>query len=76
MGNIWIVPLLHSVSDVESRLGSESTTTKYPRNVLIIIIIIIIIIINASTITGKHEVNEQQKTAILGTAYKLRKVLM
>jgi hypothetical protein len=38
---------------------------------LIIIIIIIII-----TITGNHEVKELQKTAILGTAHILRKVLM
>jgi len=30
----------------------------------------------ASNIPGKHEVNELQKTAILGTAHILRKVLM
>ena len=29
-----------------------------------------------SNIPGKHEVKELQKTAILGTAHKLRKVLM
>ena len=29
-----------------------------------------------SNISGKHEVKEQQKTAILGTAHILRKVLM
>ena len=29
-----------------------------------------------SNITGKHEVKERQKTAILGTAHILRKVLM
>jgi len=29
-----------------------------------------------STIQGKHEVKELQKTAILGTAHILRKVLM
>ena len=29
-----------------------------------------------SNIPGKHEVNEHQKTAILGTAHILRKVLM
>jgi len=29
-----------------------------------------------SNITGKHEVEELQKTAILGTAHILRKVLM
>ena len=29
-----------------------------------------------STIPGKHEVKELQKTAILGTAHILRKVLM
>jgi len=29
-----------------------------------------------SSIPGKHEVKEQQKTAILGTAHILRKVLM
>ena len=55
---------------------------------MIIIIIIIIIIIGAtgtisksfrkyvSNIPGKHEVKELQKTAILGTAHILRKVLM
>jgi len=48
-----------------------------------LIIIIIIIIINfkafrkyVSNIPGKHEVKELQKTAILGTAHTLRKVLM
>jgi hypothetical protein len=29
-----------------------------------------------NTIPGNHEVKELQKTAILGTAHKLRKVLM
>jgi len=29
-----------------------------------------------SNIPGKHEIKELQKTAILGTAYILRKVLM
>ena len=29
-----------------------------------------------SNIPGKHEVKELQKTAILGTAHKLRKVLI
>jgi hypothetical protein len=29
-----------------------------------------------NTILGNHEVKELQKTAILGTAHKLRKVLM
>jgi hypothetical protein len=58
---------------------------------MIIIIIIIIIINNneirangaisksfrkyVSSIPGNHEVRELQKTAILGTAHKLRKVL-
>jgi hypothetical protein len=28
------------------------------------------------TITGKHEIKELQKTAILGTAHTLRKALM
>jgi hypothetical protein len=51
-----------------------------------LIIIIIIIIITGtiskcfrkyvSTIPGNHEVKELQKTAILGTAHILRKVLM
>jgi len=45
-----------------------------------IIIIIIIVIINdrkyVSNIPGKHEVKELQKTAILGAAHTLRKVLM
>ena len=55
---------------------------------MMIIIIIIIIIIGAtgtisktftkyvSNIPGNHEVKELQKTAILGTAHILRKVLM
>ena len=30
----------------------------------------------ARNITGKHEIKEQQKTAILGTAHILRKILM
>jgi len=38
-------------------------------------IIIIIIIINVSDIPGNHDVKELQKTAILGTAHILRKVL-
>ena len=40
-----------------------------------IIIIIIIIIIIMSDIPGNHDVKELQKTAILGTAHILRKVL-
>jgi hypothetical protein len=46
------------------------------------IIIIIIITISksfrkyVSTIPGNHEVKELQKTAILGTAHTIRKVLM
>ena len=53
---------------------------------LLIIIIIIIIIINGTiskslrqyliNIPGKHEIKDLQKTAILGTAHILRKVLM
>ena len=39
------------------------------------IIIIIIIIIYISNIPGNHEVKELQKTAILGAAHILRKVL-
>jgi hypothetical protein len=31
---------------------------------------------HASTIPGNHKVKELQKTAILGTAHRLRKVLM
>ena len=42
------------------------------RDISIYFIIIIIIII----IPGNHEVTELQKTAILGTAHILRKVLM
>jgi len=45
-----------------------------------IIAIIIVIIITfrkyVSNIPGKHEVKELQKTAILGTAHILRKVLV
>jgi len=36
----------------------------------------IIIIIIISNIPGNHEVKELQKTALLGTAHILRKVLM
>ena len=49
---------------------------------MIIIIIIIIIIISKSlrqylsNAPGKHEIKELQKTATLGTAHKLQKVLM
>jgi hypothetical protein len=49
---------------------------------MMLMIIIIIIAISklfrkyVSTITGNHEVKELQKTAILGTAHILRKVLM
>jgi len=55
---------------------------------IMVTMIIIIIIIGAtgtisksfrkymSNIPGKHEVKELQKTAILGTAHILRKVLM
>jgi heme/copper-type cytochrome/quinol oxidase subunit 2 len=55
---------------------------------MIIIIIIVTVIIGAtgtisksfrkylSTIPGKHDIKELQKTAILGTAHILRKVLM
>jgi len=54
---------------------------RWADQVVIIIIIIIIIIIKSfrkyvSNIPGKHEVKELQKTAILGTAHILRKVLM
>jgi hypothetical protein len=51
------------------------------RNSIIIIIIIIITTttttttLNVSSIPGNHEVRELQKTAILGTAQILRKVL-
>jgi heme/copper-type cytochrome/quinol oxidase subunit 2 len=60
---------------------------KHCTTCLIIIIIIIIIIIGAtvtisksfrkyvSSIPGNHEVRELQKSAILGTAHILRKVL-
>jgi hypothetical protein len=43
---------------------------------MMMMMMIIIIIINMSNIPGKHEVKELQKTAILGTAHILRKVLM
>jgi hypothetical protein len=50
-------------------------------SIIIITIIIIIIIISKSfrkymsDIPGKHDIKELQKTAILGTAHTLRKVL-
>jgi hypothetical protein len=43
---------------------------------MMMMMMIIIIIIIMSTIPGNHEVKELQKTAILGTAHILRKVLM
>jgi len=43
---------------------------------IMMIIIIIIIIINVNNIPGNHEFKKLQKTAILGTAHILRKVLM
>ena len=46
------------------------------RFIIIIIIIIIIFRKYVSNIPGNHEVKELQKTAILGTAHILRKVLM
>jgi len=48
------------------------------RNEIIIIIIIIITTTTTTTTTvpGKHEVKELPKTAILGTAHILWKVLM
>jgi hypothetical protein len=59
--------------------------TENPHKNLIIIIIIIIIIMTGtisksfrkyvSNVPGKHEVKELQKTAILGTAHILWKVL-
>jgi hypothetical protein len=56
------------------------TTYIYHRSLRIIIIIIIIIIIAfrkyVSNIPGNHEVRKLQKSAILGTAHILRKVLM
>jgi len=42
---------------------------------MMIMIIIIIIIINVSDIPRNHDVKELQKTAILGTAHILRKLL-
>ena len=43
--------------------GSTGTFSKSPRQYL-------------NTVPGKHEIKELQKTAILVTAYMLRKVLM
>jgi len=45
-----------------TRVATE-TISKSPRQYL-------------SNISGKHEIKELQKTAILGTAYILREVLM
>ena len=69
----------------EQKHRGENARDK--RNVIIIIIIIIIIIGVTGTISktfrkyvsnipGNHEVKELQKTAILGTAHILRKVLV
>jgi hypothetical protein len=43
---------------------------------MMMMMIIIIIIIKLSDMLGKHEIKELQKTAILGTAHILWKVLM
>jgi hypothetical protein len=51
--------------------GITTTTTT----TIIIIIIIIIFRKYVSSIPGNHEVRELQKTAILGTAHTLPKVL-
>jgi hypothetical protein len=51
-----------------------STTLFLPLTIKTTIIIIISKYV--STIPGNHEVKELQKTAILGTAHILRKVLM
>ena len=67
-------------------MTSDVTTLPPPPPPIIIIIIIIIIGATGtisksfrkyvSNIPGKHEAKELQKTAILGTAHTLRKVLM
>jgi hypothetical protein len=54
----------------------HATDDLFPGTITMTVIIIIIIIINVSTIPGNHYVRELQKTAILGTAHTLRKVLM
>ena len=67
----------------------NSRDEQNPRQIIIIIIIIITTVIIGATgpisktfrkyvsnIPGNHEVKEVQKTAILGTAHILRKVLM
>ena len=58
--NVWIL----------KRVAGTGTTTT-----TIIIIIIITFRKSISNIPGNHEVKELQKTAILGTAHILRKVL-
>jgi hypothetical protein len=63
-------------------LRNISVNTLHKGDIDIIIIIIIIITISkafrkyVSNIPGNHKVKELQKTAILGTAHILRKVLM
>jgi hypothetical protein len=43
---------------------------------VMMMMMMMMMIINVSIIPGNHEVREVQKTAVLGTAHILRKVLM
>jgi len=60
----WVSPL------VQEKYQEEKACYRRHLYPTIIIIIIIIIII-----TGKHSIDSLQKTAILGTAHIIRKVL-
>jgi hypothetical protein len=60
---------------VQEKYREEKACDKrHPYRIIMIVIIIIIIII-VSSIPGNYEIRELQKTAIMGTAHILRKVL-
>jgi len=58
---------------IDCAIPAHTTTTTTTTTTIIIIIIIVIKYV--SNIPGNHEVKELQKTAVLGTARILRKVL-
>jgi len=55
-------------------VGSETTIRKMMIK-LTIVLLVVVVVININNIPGNHDMKELQKTAILGTAHILRKVL-
>jgi hypothetical protein len=66
---------MRNVSDKSCRENQNTHTTFSNFYIIIIIITIISFRKYVSTIPGNHDVRELQKTAILGTAHILRKVI-